>query len=134
MTVGTALPGSARSADRFLGIAGVLLAIATVIGALAAHALQRVLPAAQLTSLHTAVNYQFFNALGLLAVGLLLRSEPRRSLHVVAWLLIAGIVCFSGGIYIMLAGAPSLLGLVTPLGGVLLIGAWLLFAVSVLRR
>ena len=92
------------------------------------------LPAAQLTSLHTAVNYQFFNALGLLAVGLLLRSEPRRSLQVVAWLLIAGIVCFSGGIYIMLAGAPSLLGLVTPLGGVLLIGAWLLFAVSVLRR
>lgn len=134
MTVGTALPGSARLADRFLATAGALLAIATVVGALAAHALQRVLPPSQLDSLHTAVNYQFFNALGLLAVALLLRSEPRRALRIVAWLLIAGVVCFSGGIYIMLAGAPSLLGLVTPLGGILLIAAWLLFAVSVLRR
>ena len=130
MTDGSALPGSARRVDRILASAGALLAIATGIGALGAHALQRVLSPAQLESLHTAVNYQFFHALGLLAVGLLLRSEPRRALRVVAWLLIAGIVCFSGGIYIMLAGAPSALGLVTPLGGMLLICAWLLFAVT----
>ncbi|MEP7315019.1 MAG: DUF423 domain-containing protein [Pseudomonadota bacterium] len=128
-----ALPGRAPGADKFLAAAGVLLASATVVGALAAHALQRVLSPAQIVSLHTAVNYQFFNALGLLLVGVLLRSGPQRGLQVVAWLLIGGIVCFSGGIYVMLAGAPSLLGLVTPLGGVLLICAWLLFSVTVLR-
>ena len=132
MTVGTA--GSTRDADRILAAAGTLLAIATVIGALGAHALERVLAPAQLASLHTAVDYQFFHALGLMGVGLLLRSGPRPGLRHVAWLLIAGTVCFCGGIYLMLAGAPSVLGLVTPLGGVLLIAAWLLFAVSVLRR
>ena len=47
-----------------LGIAALLMAIGVVIGALGAHALQRVLEPRQLESLHTAVNYQLFNALG----------------------------------------------------------------------
>jgi uncharacterized membrane protein YgdD (TMEM256/DUF423 family) len=51
----------------------------------------------------------------------------------VALALIAGIICFSGGIYLMLAGAPSLLGLVTPVGGVLLIGAWTALAWQLLK-
>jgi uncharacterized membrane protein YgdD (TMEM256/DUF423 family) len=122
------------NALRTMGIAGLLLATGIVVGALAAHALQKVLEPRQLESLHTAVNYQLFNALGLLALGLLMRDDPGSSLRVVALLLIAGIVCFSGGIYLMLAGAPRLLGLVTPVGGVLLIGAWLTFAVAMLRR
>lgn len=122
------------NALRTMGIAGLLLATGIVVGALAAHALQKVLEPRQLESLHTAVNYQLFNALGLLAIGLLMRDDPGSSLRVVALLLIAGIVCFSGGIYLMLAGAPRLLGLVTPVGGVLLIGAWLTFAVAMLRR
>jgi uncharacterized membrane protein YgdD (TMEM256/DUF423 family) len=122
------------NALRTMGIAGLLLATGIVVGALAAHALQKVLEPRQLESLHTAVNYQLFNALGLLVIGLLMRDDPGSSLRVVALLLIAGVVCFSGGIYIMLAGAPRLLGLVTPVGGVLLIGAWLTFALAMLRR
>jgi uncharacterized membrane protein YgdD (TMEM256/DUF423 family) len=122
------------NALRTMGIAGLLLATGIVVGALAAHALQKVLEPRQLESLHTAVNYQLFNALGLLAIGMLMRDDPGSSLRVVALLLIAGIVCFSGGIYAMLAGAPRLLGFVTPVGGVLLIGAWLTFAVAMLRR
>lgn len=119
---------------RVLGIAGVFMASGIVVGAMAAHALQKVLEPRQLESLHTAVNYQLINALGLLVVGLLLRATDTSALRVVASLLILGITCFSGGIYIMLAGAPRLLGLVTPMGGVLLIGGWLLFAVTMLRR
>jgi uncharacterized membrane protein YgdD (TMEM256/DUF423 family) len=122
------------SATRVMGIAGLLLAVGILVGALAAHALQKVLEPRQLESLHTAVNYQLFNALGLLLVGLILRDDPAALLRLVAALLIAGIVCFSGGIYVMLAGAPRILGLVTPLGGLLLIGGWLLFGVTMLRR
>jgi hypothetical protein len=122
------------NAPRVLGIAGVLMAIGIVVGALAAHALQKVLEPRQLESLHTAVNYQLFNALGLLAIGILMRGDDLPALKTVAALLIAGIVCFSGGIYIMLAGAPKFLGLVTPVGGVLLIAAWAWFAASMLRR
>ena len=57
-----------------------------------------------------------------------MRARPAAGFHRVAWILAAGILCFSGGIYVMLAGAPDLLGLVTPVGGLLLIGAWLMLA------
>jgi len=121
-------------ATRVLGIAGLFMASGIVVGALAAHALQAVLEPRQLDSLHTAVNYQLFNALGLLMVGLLMRADDLPALRRVAVLLILGIVGFSGGIYIMLAGAPRWLGFVTPAGGILLIVAWVFFAASMLRR
>ena len=123
-------------ASRVLGIAGLLMATGIVAGALAAHALRDVLQPRQLESLHTAVNYQLFNALGLLVVGVLLRDAglaTTRLRHVPA-LLIAGTVCFSGSIYLLLAGAPRVLGPVTPLGGLLLIAGWLLCALTLLRR
>ena len=122
------------NAMRTMGIAGLLLAVGIVVGALAAHALQRVMEPRQIESLHTAVNYQLFNALGLLLIGLLMRDDPSAALRGVALALIAGIVCFSGGIYLMLAGAPRAFGFVTPVGGVLMIGAWLTFAIMMLRR
>lgn len=123
-------------ATRVLGIAGLLMASGIVIGALAAHALAGVLEPRQLQSLHTAVDYQLFNALGLLAVGVLLRdpSLAVTRLRQVPALLISGTLCFSGSIYLLLAGAPRWLGPVTPLGGLLLIGGWLWFAVALLRR
>jgi uncharacterized membrane protein YgdD (TMEM256/DUF423 family) len=122
------------TATRVMAIAGLLLAVGIVVGALAAHALQKVLEPRQLESLHTAVNYQLFNALGLLVLGVLMRTDDLPALRTVAGLLIAGIACFSGGIYIMLAGAPRLLGLVTPAGGLLLIAGWGWFAQALLRR
>ena len=122
------------NATRVLGIAGLFMATGIVVGALAAHALQKLLEARQLESLHTAVNYQLFNALGLLVIGLLLRADDLPALRTVAGLLIAGILAFSGGIYLMLAGAPRFLGLVTPAGGILLIAGWAWFAVTMLRR
>ena len=122
--------------NRVLGIGALLMASGIVAGALAAHALREVLQPRQLESLHTAVNYQLFNALGLLVVGVLLRDPTvmaTRLRHVPA-LLITGIVCFSGSIYLLLADGPRWLGPVTPLGGVLLIAGWSLFALTLLRR
>lgn len=113
---------------RVMAAAALLLATGICIGALGAHALQKVLTGAQLKSLDTAVSYQQINALGLLLVGLLIRSQRDAAadawLPRIAWALGMGVIFFSGGIYIMLAGAPRLLGLVTPLGGVLMIAAW----------
>jgi uncharacterized membrane protein YgdD (TMEM256/DUF423 family) len=126
---------SRRSARRVLGIAGVLLASGTIIGALGAHALRAVLDTAQLHSLETAVHYQIANALGLLVMGVLLHLGEGRAMGIgkMAALLTAGVLCFSGGIYLMLAGAPRLLGFVTPVGGVLLIAGWTWFAWAMLR-
>ena len=114
-----------------------MLALATIVGALGAHALRGVLDARELASLDTAVEYQFFHALGLFGVALCLAREndagAARRMTLAARLLLAGILCFSGSIYMMLAGAPRLFGFVTPLGGVLLIAAWLIFGVTMLR-
>jgi uncharacterized membrane protein YgdD (TMEM256/DUF423 family) len=87
-----------------------------------------VLDASQLHSLETAVQYQLVNGLGLFLIGLLSRSQADAWLARIAAVLLAGVLCFSGGIYIMLAGAPSVLGLITPLGGVLMMLAWVLLA------
>lgn len=105
----------------------LLVAIGIGIGAMGSHALRGVLEPRQLESLQTAVQYQLFNALALLLLGVLMRTGAP-ALQLPAWGLLAGILCFSGGIYLMLAGAPRALGLITPVGGVLLIGAWLALA------
>jgi uncharacterized membrane protein YgdD (TMEM256/DUF423 family) len=120
--------------ERIMGIAALLLAVGMGIGALGAHALQSLLSEHQLSSLDTGVDYQLFNSLGLLLIGAHARSANLRYLRSIAVVLIVGILCFSGGIYLMLAGAPRILGFVTPVGGVLLIGAWLAFALLLLRR
>ena len=67
-------------ARRFCQLAAVLLALATLIGAVGAHALKGRLSTERYDVLQTAVHYQFFHALGLLALGLLLDRLPRRAL------------------------------------------------------
>jgi uncharacterized membrane protein YgdD (TMEM256/DUF423 family) len=112
----------------------LLVLIGIIVGALASHALQSVLEAKQIHSLETAVEYQLVNGLGLLLVGLLAQREADVWLPRVAWLLLAGVIGFSGGICVMLAGAPRPLGLVTPVGGLLMMTAWSLLAWRLLAR
>ncbi len=113
--------------ERVIGLGALLVAIGIGIGALGAHALRDVLSERELQSLHTAVYYQIFNALGLMLLGGWIRAGAQG----LAWpvrLLGSGVVLFSGSIYVMLAGAPRLFGIITPVGGLLLIGAWLMLA------
>ncbi|MEO8307545.1 MAG: DUF423 domain-containing protein [Pseudomonadota bacterium] len=116
-----------------MSLAALLFAIGVIIGALGSHALTNVLAPQQLASLGTAVDYQLFNALGLLVVGLLMHTLPAARLRLIAWALLLGIIFFSGGIYVMLAGAPKFLGYITPLGGVMLILAWLALTIVLWR-
>ena len=119
---------------RTLAAAGVLLALATVCGAFGAHALKTQLAPERLQLWETAVRYQFFQALGLLGVGLALRAVPAAALRAAAALIIAGVVLFCGSLYALSFGAPRLLGALTPLGGVAWIGGWLLFAYGAWRH
>jgi uncharacterized membrane protein YgdD (TMEM256/DUF423 family) len=111
-------------ARRFCQLAAALLALATVLGALGAHLLRPHLAPDRYEILQTALSYQFFHSLGLLALGLMLDRLPSKSLRIAGWLLFAGIVLFSGSLYLILAGAPRLVGVATPIGGVALISAW----------
>jgi uncharacterized membrane protein YgdD (TMEM256/DUF423 family) len=121
---------------RALALAGLLLALATACGAFGAHALKQQLPPERLQVWDTAVRYHFFQALGLIGVGLTLRlleSEAgglraSGALRAAAVLIVSGVILFSGSLYALALGAPRALGLLTPLGGLMWIAAWLLFA------
>lgn len=121
------------AARRVLGTAGVLLALATIAGALGAHTLKSHWPAQRLQVYDTAVRYQFYQALGLLGIGLTLRTLDGAPLRAAAWLVLAGVVLFSGSLYALTFGAPRLTGAVTPIGGLALIAGWLTFAYGVWR-
>jgi len=116
------------NSSRALGAAGVLLALATLCGAFGAHALRAHLASERLQLWDTAVRYHFFHALGLLGVGLALRTLDEGALRLAAVLLLVGVVLFSGSLYALALGAPRSLGLLTPVGGLAWIAAWLLFA------
>jgi uncharacterized membrane protein YgdD (TMEM256/DUF423 family) len=119
---------------KVLAISGALIALATIFGAFGAHALKAHLSQDRLQVYETAVRYHFFHALGLLAIGVLLRSLDSELLRWSAVLVIVGIALFSGSLYLLTFGAPRIMGIVTPFGGLALIAGWLLFAVAVWRR
>ncbi len=116
-----------------LTTAAVLLALATLCGALGAHALAARLPPERLHVWDTAARYHFMQSLGLAVIGLCLRAQPVVALRGAAALMVAGTVLFSGSLYALALGAPAALGLFTPLGGLAWIAAWLLFAAGVWR-
>lgn len=104
------------------------------LGAFGAHALRARLPADALALWNTGVQYHLWHALGLVLVGAsaaLILDGPW--LRAAGWLLVAGIVLFSGSLYALALGAPKWLGAVTPLGGAAFLLGWLAFAVAALR-
>jgi uncharacterized membrane protein YgdD (TMEM256/DUF423 family) len=111
----------------FLGAINALLAI--LAGAYAAHGLSG---EHAVSLFQTAIQYQMFHALGLLAVGMLLTQRRSWLLVWSGGVMLFGILAFCGGLYAAaLTGAPA--G-IAPAGGTALMLAWLLFAIGVLRR
>ena len=101
-------------------------ALAVVLGAFGAHALKARLDAGMLAIWQTGVQYHFWHALGILLVGVLAFQQPQNGWLV--WsgaLLAAGIVVFSGTLYLLALGAPKWLGAITPIGGLAFILGWL---------
>jgi uncharacterized membrane protein YgdD (TMEM256/DUF423 family) len=121
------------SSSRTLAIAGILLALATVFGAFGAHALKAQLSPDRLQVYETAVRYHFFNALGLIGIGLTLRFVDAPAVRWAAVLVLIGVVLFSGSLYALTFGAPRPFGVVTPFGGLALIAGWICFAAGVWR-
>ena len=115
--------------------AAITLALAVAIGAFGAHGLQGRLDAYSMGVYEKGVFYHFVHALGMLAVPLLVRagliSQPTGTWT--GWLLLAGIVLFSGSLYVLAITGVRTLGAITPFGGVSFIAAWLVLAVCALR-
>ncbi len=103
-------------------------------GAFGAHALRARVDAAQLAVWHTAVLYQLVHGLGLLLV-----SALHTQLHPVwqRWavrLMLAGILMFSGSLYLLVLAGQRWLGAITPLGGSLMLLGWALVAIAAWRH
>ncbi|MBB5391688.1 MULTISPECIES: DUF423 domain-containing protein [unclassified Herbaspirillum] len=117
--------------ERPLVVAGAInMFIAVGCGAFGAHGLKKMLSEDMLAVWHTAVTYQAMHALGMIAVALLL---PRFGGAMMRWagnLMLAGIVIFSGSLYLLALTGTRVLGAITPIGGAAFLAAWLLVAWS----
>lgn len=122
------------SARHVLTAAALLMFLAVGCGAFGAHALRTRLAPDMAAVWQTAVQYHAWHALGLLGIGLLLLHWPERSLlGIAAWLLVAGIVLFSGSLYAMALSGVRGLGAITPIGGVAFLAGWGVLAWAVAR-
>ena len=113
---------------RLFAILGcVNAALAVSLGAFGAHALKSRLSTEMLEIYQTAVQYHFYHALGLFAVAFMAYLLPDAGVPKWAgWLMLGGIVLFSGSLYVLALTGTRWLGAITPLGGMAFIAAWLL--------
>ena len=111
----------------------ILAGTGVALGAFGAHALKASLTPRDLTIFETAVRYQLFHGLGLLALAWAIGRWPGRRLVPAAILLMAGTVVFSGSLYLLVLTGTRWLGAVTPFGGSALIAGWTLTAWRVLH-
>jgi uncharacterized membrane protein YgdD (TMEM256/DUF423 family) len=117
-----------------LVLAAAFLFAAVGLGAFGAHALRARLVPDLLAVYQTAVQYHFWHALGLLAVGILLMQKPESTaLAAAAWLLVAGLVLFCGSLYALALTGIRGLGAVTPVGGAAFLLAWAALAFAAWR-
>lgn len=119
---------------RMLIAAGAIgAALSVMLGAFGAHALKSRLPPEILATFQTGVQYQFYHALGLILIGIIAQfTRASAILTASGALMLAGILLFSGSLYVICLTGLRGFGLVTPIGGVAFIAAWLLLAVGVI--
>ncbi len=123
------------SAKLFILLGALAGAAAVALGAFGAHALRARLAPDQLAVWQTAVQYHFWHALAAVAIGILVAGALPGStaLRWAGWLMVAGLVLFSGSLYLLVLSGARWLGALTPLGGAAWIAAWLLLAWAALR-
>ncbi len=109
-------------------LAGIVVAgLGVAIGAFGAHALRPVLEEnARTETFELAVRYQFYHAFAILLSGMLMTHFQIRYLKRAVFCFMAGIVIFSGSLYALSLSGLTIMGAITPIGGILLIAGWLL--------
>ena len=116
--------------ERLPLLAGALLAaLGVLLGAFVAHGLRAALSPEALGWWQTGVQYQMWHAIGLVAIGAARLPGTRLSV----WLLALGTLVFSGSLYVLALTGMRWLGMVTPVGGVLMIAGWVCLSLKLLR-
>ena len=122
-----------KSSFLFLGAVSALIGVG--MGAFGAHGLKAILSPEMLTVYQTGVTYQMWHALGLMGIALMrLQTPESKLLSWAGWLMFIGILLFSGSLYLLVLLDLKWLGMITPLGGVSFILAWLLIAIFAAQK
>jgi uncharacterized membrane protein YgdD (TMEM256/DUF423 family) len=122
-----------KSVFIFLGSFSAFLGVG--MGAFGAHGLKPVLSAESLSIYQTGVSYQMWHALGIIGIALLQQQAPESKLVPWAgWLMFLGILLFSGSLYLLALSGLRWFGMVTPIGGVCFLIAWLLVCCSAIKK
>ena len=122
---------------------GALLgALAVILGAFGAHKLKLSLTPEQLQTFETGVKYQFYHVFAICLAGLLWMKYPAQGFVVSGWLFVAGILFFSGSLYLLAnkevldlsTSAKRIIGPITPIGGTLFIIGWVILAINIYKN
>lgn len=116
-----------------IAIAAIFGLLAVIAGAAGTHALRDTLDAGALRTFETAARFQMYHALALLAVGILSMRWQTRVLTVSVALFAAGILLFSGSLYILALSGIGIFGAVAPIGGICLMAGWTSLVLAALR-
>ena len=112
-----------------LTVAAISGLSAVILGAFGAHVLKGIISPEMLEVYKTGVQYQFYHTFALLSVGILMNFNQSKALKWSAYLFMAGIILFSGSLYMMAFSGVKALGIITPFGGTVWIAAWILLIV-----
>lgn len=122
---------------KFFLIAGAVNALLSVaFGAFGAHMLEGRVADKYLDTWQTAVQYQMFHSIGLMAVAVLMSTTligPLGSLSWAGYLMLAGIIIFSGSLYVLSLTGISILGAITPIGGAAFIAGWVMLIIAAMK-
>ncbi|MGF7046615.1 uncharacterized membrane protein YgdD (TMEM256/DUF423 family) [Paenibacillus sp. DS2015] len=113
----------------------VLMALSVAIGAFGAHLLESRIGQDALEIYETGVHYHMIHGIALILVGLAAGQwGESKKLNVAGWMFMVGVILFSGSLYVLSISGITMLGAITPLGGVAFIIGWLYFMADVFRR
>jgi uncharacterized membrane protein YgdD (TMEM256/DUF423 family) len=117
--------------DRTFMFVGALMGFVGVgLGAFGAHALKGRLSPDMLAIFETGVRYQMYHALALLALAAMMTRLEGRAVVVAGWSFTAGILIFSGSLYALALTGVTVLGAITPIGGVAFLAGWIALAIA----
>ena len=117
----------------WIGAGAISGFISVAMGAFGAHILSMHRPKPLVRAFSTASEYQMYHAIALILFIYWLKQNSGASIYP-AWAFLIGTVLFSGSLYLMVAFEARAFSAITPLGGLLLLSGWAVFAVSVFKR
>lgn len=113
---------------QWLFLGSVFAGLGVVLGAFGAHVLENRLTGDDLSTYEAAVRYQMYHAFALLILYSFSQNLPIQKVKTIGWAFVLGIILFSGSLYLLLITGISLLGAITPLGGVSFLFGWFTLA------